>query len=199
MKILVINGADRPGNATERVAKWAATEAKSRSAFTEVELVGIGDYKLPFLYEGGSPRYNPARDLKPGEQAWLDKLAEADGYIFVSPEYNRTMPGVLKNAIDFIDHQMDRKPVALVTHGSTGGSLAAENLRAALRAMAVANVAEAVTLIGASEALDEAGNLSEAVAANPYGPKFALEQMLDSLSWWTATLKAGREQAAAVV
>lgn len=192
MKILVINGATRPGNVTERVAKWAAAAAKTHEGF-ELELVELASFDLPLLYEAGSPRYNPNRTLKPNEQRWLDVLAAADGYIIVSPEYNRTMPGALKNAIDFVDHQMDRKPVALVTHGSTGGALAAENLRAALRAMAVANVSESVTLIGASEMINEAGELSAEAAARPYGPKMALDVLLDSLAWWTATLKAGRD------
>ena len=191
MKIKVILGATRPGNVSERVAKWVTDVTKAQGQF-EVELVRLADYDLPFLYEDGSPRYKRERKLAPNEQAWLDKLDEADGYIIVSPEYNRSMPGALKNAIDFVGHQLDRKPVALVTHGSTGGALAAENLRAALRPMAVANVSEAVTLIGTGM-IDERGRLSEEAAANPYGPKFQLEGLLKSLEWWTATLKAGRE------
>ena len=192
MKINVIVGATRPGNITERVAKWVVTNANSKEGL-EAELVQLSSFDLPFLYEAGSPRYNPSRVLKDNEQAWLNKLAEADGYVFVSPEYNRTMPGALKNAIDFIDFQLDRKPVALVTHGSTGGALAAENIRAALRGMAVANVAEAVTLIGASELLDADGALAEAALSQPYGPQFMLDNLLGSLAWWTRTLKAGRE------
>ena len=192
MKIQVIIGADRPGNVTTRVAKWAAAAASAHEDF-EVEIVDLAEYKLPFLYEAGSPRYNPARTLAPAEQAFLDKIAEADGYIVTSPEYNRTMPAVLKNAIDFLGHQMDRKPVALVTHGSTGGAVAAENIRTALRAMSVANVPEAVTMIGASELLDEEGKLAEAAKSNPYGPEFMLGTLVESLHWWTRTLKLGRE------
>jgi NAD(P)H-dependent FMN reductase len=198
MKILVINGASRPGNVTGRVAKWAAAEAARRDDF-DVELLELADYDLPYLSEAGSPLYNPQRQLSPHLQRYLDKLAAADGYIIASPEYNRLMPAVLKNAIDLTDHQMDRKPVALVTHGSTGGALAAESLRQALRPMSVANVAQAVTLIGASEALNEAGELSHAAKANPYGPQFAITALLDNLAWWSATLKAGRAEPIAAV
>ena len=194
MKIHVIIGATREPRVTERVAKWAFAAAAAQPDF-EVELVDLATFDLPFFAEAGSPRFNPNRQLQPNVKPWLDKLAEADGYIVVSPEYDRSMPGVLKNAFEFVDFQLDHKPVALVTHGSTGGALAAESLRQALRAKSVANVAEAVTFIGASEALDEAGNLSDEAAARPYGPKFVLDSLVASLAWWTRTLKAGRDQA----
>ena len=194
MKILVINGATRPGNVTQRVARWAATAAKTHPDF-EVELVELADFNLPFLHEAGSPRYNPQRQVEPEVQAWLDKVAWADGYIIASPEYNRTLPGALKNAIDLLGHEIDHKPVALATHGSTGGALAAESIRTALRGMSVANIAEAATVMGASELIDEDGNLAEAAKANPYGPQFAIDSLVASLAWWTKTLKAGRDAA----
>jgi NAD(P)H-dependent FMN reductase len=121
MKVQIIIGATREGRISDRLAKWVAKEAESLDS-TEVELVDLRDYPMPLFNEAVSPQYSPDRQPKPGVKKWLDKVAEADAYVLVTPEYNRSYPAVLKNAIDYLDFQMAKKPVALVAHGSTGGA-----------------------------------------------------------------------------
>src|ERR1035438_10542452 len=98
MKIQIILGSTRPGRVVERVGKWVAAAAQEVEGF-EVEVVDLADYDLPFFDEPISPRYNPDRKLSPAVQRWIAKLSEADGYVFVTPEYNHSITGVLKNAI----------------------------------------------------------------------------------------------------
>ena len=192
MKLQVIVGSTRPGRVSDRLAKWVVLAAKAMPD-TEVELVDIADYKLPFLDEPISPRYNPNRTPNSEAKRWLEKLAEADAYVLVTPEYNRSYPAVLKNAIDYIDFQMERKPVALVAHGSTGGAQAVSHLRAVLTGIHAITVPAATYFIGhVNEMVDDNGNLSEAAKANPYGPQTALQHMLDSTKWYSDALAAAR-------
>src|SRR6185437_14150385 len=101
MKVAVIIGAVREGRKTPAQAKWVM---KTLEAMDDVraELVDLKDYPMPLFNEPVSPRYNPDRQIVPEAQKWLDKLAEFEAYVFVTPEYNHSMPGALKNAIDYV-------------------------------------------------------------------------------------------------
>src|SRR4051812_39646745 len=110
-KIAVIVGSTREGRVSDKLAKWVAAEAEK---LAEVEVLDLRDYPMPFFDEPGSPRYNPGRAPAPEVTKWLDKVATFDGYVIVTPEYNRTMTAVLKNAIDVVAYEMEDKPVALV-------------------------------------------------------------------------------------
>lgn len=127
-KIAVIVGSTREGRMTDKLATWAASEVAKKA---DVEVLDLRDYPMPFFDEPISPRYNPERKPEAAVQKWLDAVAGFDGYVIVTPEYNRTMSAVLKNAIDVLDYQMDNKPVAIVAHGSTGGAQAVASLRLA--------------------------------------------------------------------
>lgn len=191
MKLQVIIGSTRPGRVSERVARWVVSAAKGMPGI-EVELVDLADYKLPFLDEPISPRYNPNRHPNPEAKRWLDKLAEADAYILVTPEYNRSYSAVLKNAIDYVDFQLEKKPVALVAHGSTGGAQAVSHLRGVLPGVQAVTVPSATYVMHASQILDEDGALSEETKANPYGPQSALQATLESTKWFGDALAAAR-------
>ena len=196
LKIQVILGSTRPGRVVERVGKWVADSAEQVDEF-EVEVVDLADYSLPFFDEAISPRYNPNRTINPAATKWLAKLSEADGYIFITPEYNHSITGVLKNALDYVTYELAKKPVAVVSYGSVGGARAAEHLKAILIESKAAIVPEAVTLIGqVTQILSEDGVLDADLAKNLYGPAGAIAQTLSELAWWTQTLKAGREELA---
>jgi NAD(P)H-dependent FMN reductase len=189
-KIAVIVGSTRPGRQTDKLAQWAAKEV---AKVAEVEIVDLQDYPLPFLDEPISPRYNPERKPNPEAQKWLDKVAEFDGYIMVTPEYNRSTSAVLKNAIDYLDYQMEKKPVGLVGHGSTGGAQAVATLRIALPGVGAVTVPQALFFsdqVGA--AIDEDGVLKEELQDNPYGPQANLKTLAETLLWYTDALKAAR-------
>src|SRR6266702_2850981 len=98
-KIAVVVGSTRAGRQTDKLAGWAAKEV---GKLAEVEVLDLRDYPLPFFDEAVSPRYNPERAPAPEVKKWLDKVAEFDGYVLVTPEYNRSTSAVLKNALDFL-------------------------------------------------------------------------------------------------
>lgn len=192
MKLQVIVGSTRPGRASERVAKWVAGEA-GKLADTTVEVIDLLDYELPFLDEPISPQYNPNRQPNPQAKRWLDKLAEAEAYVLVTPEYNRSTSGALKNALDYVAFEMAKKPVAIVAHGSTGGAQALAHLRGILPGLRTFAIPAPTFVIGrAGELFDEAGKPGEAISGNPHGPQAALQTALEELKWYSDALSAAR-------
>ena len=197
MKVAVIIGAVRQGRKTPAQAKWVMKTLQVMAG-ARAELVDLKDYPLPVFNEPTSPRYNPKRQLDPTAKKWLDKLAQFEAYVFVTPEYNHSLPGVLKNAIDFIDWQVNRKPAAVVSHGSAGGARAEVALKEILSEsrMVPMPTIPGVAMTGMSEKIDENGNLSEAEKANPYGPQVALEGLLKELQWYSDALSKARQSQA---
>lgn len=192
MKLQVIIGTTRPNRVTERVAKWVANEAKLMED-TTVELVDLADYNIPFLDEPMSPRYNPNRQINAEAGKWVAKLAEGDAYIFATPEYNHSISGVLKNALDYVTSELVKKPATAVGHGTVGGARAIMHLKEILSESQAAIIPKAVAFAGAGQSLDESGVLDETIKANPYGPQAALTSMLTELKWYSDALSAARK------
>jgi len=193
MKLQVIIGSTRQGRITERLAKWVSAEA-SKLEDAAVELVDLGDYPMPFMDEAISPRYNPNRQPHPVVEEWLSKLAEADAYIFVTPEYNHSISGVLKNALDYAAFELTRKPATVVGHGTVGGARAIMHLKEILSEAQAAVTPKAVAFQGASEKISPEGELAAEVKALPYGPQKALDSMLEELQWYSDALATARTQ-----
>ena len=194
MKIQIIIGSTRPGRVTDRMARWIAAEAKNLPN-ADIEIVDLADYTMPYLDEPMSPQYNPDRKPNPQAKIWMDKLATADAYLIVTPEYNRSIPGVLKNALDYLDFQFAKKPVALVGHGSSGGAQAVANLRGILSGLKSFATPTTIYFVGqAGELIDEAGNLSEQLKSQPYGPQATLKATLQELAWYANALATARAQ-----
>ncbi len=192
MKIAVVIGSVREGRVTDRLAKWVTDEAEK---LAEVETIDLKDYPMPFMDEPISPRYNPNRTPKPEVKKWLDKIAEFDGYVFVTPEYNRTTSGVLKNAIDYLDFQMEKKPVALVGHGSSGGAQAIASLRMALPGVGAITVPQALFFTDRiGEVIDEDGMVKEGLNEATSGQQNTLKAQMETLIWYARALKGAREQ-----
>jgi len=192
VKLAIVIGSVREGRQSDKLAKWVADEA---SKLVDTEIVDLKDYPMPFMEEPVSPRYNPDRQPVPEVKKWLDKIAEFDGYVFVTPEYNRSTSAVLKNAIDHFDYQIEKKPVALVGHGSSGGAQAIANLRMVLPGAGAVTIPEALFFTDrVGEAVDEAGVLKEELRDNPYGPQNTLKSQMESLVWYTGALKTAREK-----
>jgi NAD(P)H-dependent FMN reductase len=190
LKINIILGSTRPGRVGERVAKWVTAAAETREDF-EVELIDLADFKFEHFNEPISPRFNRNRRPEAVVAKWLKITGEADGYVVITPEYNHSIPGVLKDAIDYLDFQLAKKPVAIVSYGTVGGARAAEQLKLVIIEAKAAVVPEAIALIGAPSSLDEDGNFV-GDTTSPYGPDKQLNNVLSELAWWTKTLKAGR-------
>lgn len=190
-KIAVIVGSTREGRMTDKLAKWVAVEVAKQA---DVEVLDLRDYPMPFFDEPISPRYNPERKPVPEIKKWLDKVAEFDGYVVVTPEYNRSAPAVLKNAIDVLDYQVEKKPVILVAHGSTGGAQAVASLRLALPGVGAVALPQALFFTDqVGSAIDDTGVLKAELQDNPYGPQANLTAAVDALKWYADALTAARK------
>lgn len=139
----IILGSTRPGRNGEAVARWVRDIAVQRTD-AEFELVDLLDYKLPHLDEA----YPPAMGqyTQPHTQEWANKIASFDGFVMVTPEYNHSTSGALKNAIDFLFAEWNNKAVGFVSYGSAGGTRAVEHLRLIAGELQMADVRAQVAL-----------------------------------------------------
>lgn len=143
IKVAIIIGSTRPGRKAEAVARWVHGLASMRSDAT-YEIVDLADFELPLLDEAMPPamgKYEKAHTKK-----WAAKIAEFDGFVFVTPEYNHTTSGALKNAIDFLYAEWNDKAAGFVSYGSAGGTRAVETLRLVMGELKVADVRAQVAL-----------------------------------------------------
>jgi NAD(P)H-dependent FMN reductase len=180
----IIVGSTRPGRKALEVARWVMECAGTRgdAAF---ELVDIADFKLPLLDEAAPP--SMGQYAQPHTKAWAAKIAEFDGFVFVTPEYNHGTSGALKNAIDYLYKEWNNKAAGFVGYGSAGGARAIENLRLVMGELMVADVRAQVMLSLFTDfkdftAFDLAGHHERAV-----------ETMLDQVVQWSAALKPLRK------
>ena len=120
--IQIIVGSTRQNRVGAQVAEWAKNHAAAHEELN-VEIVDLLNQNLPFFDAGVSPMYAP--DTSDAGKAWSEKIEQADGYIFVTPEYNRSVPASLKNAIDFLYGPWLTKPAAIVSYGWIDGGAAA--------------------------------------------------------------------------
>jgi NAD(P)H-dependent FMN reductase len=142
-RIGIILGSTRPGRNGEAVARWVAEVAAQRTD-AEFELVDLLDYKLPHLDESLPPALG--QYSQPHTRRWADKIASFDGYVMLTPEYNHSTSGALKNAIDFLYAEWNNKAVGFVSYGSAGGTRAAEHLRLIAGELQMADVRAQVAL-----------------------------------------------------
>jgi NAD(P)H-dependent FMN reductase len=191
MKLAIVIGATRPNRQTAKEANWVFNTAKQLKD-VEAEEVDLRDYPMPFFNEPISPRYNPERKIEPAIKKWLDKIAEFDAYIFVTPEYNHSVPGELKNAIDFLTWELLHKPVAVVSHGSAGGARAATDLKEILSESKAVPIPNFVAITGMSDLIKDDGTLADGVEDNPYGIHTVLDALLTELKWYSDALVAAR-------
>ncbi len=192
MKLAVILGSTREGRYTERLARWIVAQAGVPQV--EVELIDLRDYPMPFFNEPRSPRYNPERHIDAVAQTWLEKINSADAYIFVTPEYNHSIPGVLKNALDYVTWEMLRKPATIASHGTVGGARATMHLKEILSESRAVVISSQLAVAGMSEKINERGELSEAEANAEHGLADRLAHIMDELKWYSDALAVARVQ-----
>jgi NAD(P)H-dependent FMN reductase len=191
-KIAVIIGSIRPNRFGDKPATWIFEHAKAR-ADIDVELVDLKDYDLPMFDSPASDAWMPASH--PEVVRWQNKLKEFDGYIFVTAEYNRSVPGALKNAIDQAYTPFLKKAAAFIGYGSVGGARAGEHLRNIVVELQAVPVRQGIhiggsdfipVMMGQKTWADIKGNF------DAYVP-----DLLDNLVWWTNATKTAREADAA--
>ena len=187
--ILVIVGSTRQGRNGDMVARWLMRRLNARpdaSPDASFELVDLRDLALPFFDAAVPPAYGI---VAPEARGWATRVDHADGFVFVTPEYNHGYPAPLKNAIDHLYNDWAHKPAAIVSYGGlAGGSRAAEQLRQVLVEVKAVPIREQVGIPLVTDAFDEAGEPRSA----------ALDRSLDAtvaeLLWWAKALIPARER-----
>ncbi|WBB68423.1 NAD(P)H-dependent oxidoreductase [Micromonospora sp. WMMD812] len=188
-RIGIILGSTRPGRNGEAVARWVHDIATKR-VDAEYELVDIKDFNLPHLDEMAPPSLG--QYSQPHTLQWAEKIASYDGYVFVTPEYNHSTSGALKNAIDFLYAEWNNKAAGFVSYGSVGGTRAVEHLRLVMAELQVADVRAQVAL----SLFTDFENFS--VFTPGAHQEGAVNTMLDQLAAWSgalATLRTGTTMA----
>ncbi|WP_439601663.1 NADPH-dependent FMN reductase [Devosia sp.] len=186
-RIGIILSTTRETRFADRPAQWVLDIARARGD-ADYEIVDLRDFPIPFFDAVGSPRFVPQTN----EVAlrWAKKVSELDGYIFVTAEYNRSISGVLKNALDHIYDEPARKPAAFVGYGAVGAARAVEQLRLMAVELSMVPMKAGVHI-----------NMEPLLGMLRGGKDFAdydylaptVTAMLDELAWYTRTLKLGRE------
>ncbi|WP_045745495.1 NADPH-dependent FMN reductase [Actinoplanes rectilineatus] len=148
IRIGIILGSTRPQRNGEQVATWVLDNAKQRSD-AAFELVDLLDFPLPHLDEPIPPSMGQYQNQH--TKKWAEKIASFDGYVIVTPEYNHSTSGVLKNALDYLFAEWNNKAVGFVSYGSVGGARAVEHLRLIAGELKMADVRQQVTLALNSE------------------------------------------------
>jgi NAD(P)H-dependent FMN reductase len=187
--ISVIVGSTRANRFSEKPAQWILRQLEKR-VDVEARLLDLRDFPMPFFDRPLTPA-TPGRPPydNPIVQQWTAAIARSDGFVFVTPEYNYGPAAVLKNAIDWVYPEWNRKAAAFVSYGSAMGARAVQQLREIAVELQLAPVRSAVhipvaTLWAHYQGGDVEAGLAELEAA--------ATKMIDDLLWWTTALKSAR-------
>jgi NAD(P)H-dependent FMN reductase len=188
LKIAVIISSTRDARFGPIPAQWIHDVAAKRDEL-DVEIVDLKTFKLPFFNESSSNARVPSLD--PAAIAWQHKIAEFDGYIVVTAEYNRALTGAMKNAFDQAYVEWNNKPIAFLGYGAVGGSRAVDNGRTVSIELQMVPIRSAVHISGSEyvRVVHQRQPMRDIEAA--ILP--SAEVMLDQLIWWGWTTKAGRD------
>ena len=191
-KIAIIVGSTRETRFADKPTQWLADIVAKRDDLT-AEIVDLRDFPMPFFDEVASNAYVPSTN----EVAlrWQKKVAEFDGYIFITAEYNRSVTGVLKNALDYAYPEWNRKPAAIVGYGSVGAARATEHLRLIAVELQMHPTRTGVHIQGADfyGVWREGKDINELTYLLPN-----VATMLDELVWWANALNVARAATPAV-
>ena len=188
-RIGIVLSTTREGRFADKPAAWLQTITAKRTDMS-FELIDLRDYPMPMFDYPFSPARTPIEH--DSVMPWRNKLATLDGFFFVTAEYNHSIPAVVKNAVDHLYAEWNRKPAAFVGYGNAGAARAIEHLRMICVEMQMAPSRYAiqisrellVAILREGKTFDNFPNLTEQATA-----------ALNDLSWWATTLKAGRERA----
>lgn len=178
LKIGIVLGSTREGRVSPQVGEWVKGLADKRGD-AEYEIIDIADFKLPLLGE-------PGGDAS-GAAAWSAKINGCDGFVFIVQEYNHSITGALKNALDYLRDEWNNKAAGIVSYGSVGGARATEHLRGILSELLVAHVR-------VHPALSLFTDFENGTVFKPADVQTtSVNQMLDQVIPWTTALKTIRK------
>lgn len=184
LNIAVITGTTRPGRIGIGVAEWVRDQGNKRGD-ANYELVDIADFQFPVLDEGvpaGAGQY-----ANEHTQALAARIAEFDAFIFVTGEYNHSVPAALSNALSYLNREWNNKAAGIVGYGSAFGVRAIEHLRGMLSELQIAHVQKT----GMFSLFTDFENFSTFAPSELQAQ--SVEPMFDQVITWGNALKAVRE------
>lgn len=181
IKLAVIYGSTRKGRFCDTVGRWVARQIENRNDFT----LDVIDPAMSALAARGD-------DPEGGVAALRQRLGQADAFVVITPEYNRSYPAALKALIDSASVEWQAKPVAFVSYGGISGGLrAVEHLRAVFAELHAVGIRDSVSFANAWEQFDADG-----VLRHPERASKAMATLLARLAWWAMALRNAREASA---
>lgn len=188
-RIAVIVGSTRATRFADKPAQWILKQAQARGDM-DVELVDLRDHPLPFFDEPASNRWMPSQN--PEAIRWQKTIGRFDGFIFVVAEYNRSITGALKNALDQAYQEWDHKPFTAIGYGGTGAARAIEHLRL---------IGIELNMVATRDAVHIGGG--DFMTVHPLGANKPIEEVeghllpstkgsLDQLLWWAKATMAAK-------
>ncbi|MEB3369658.1 NADPH-dependent FMN reductase [Saccharopolyspora mangrovi] len=188
----MIVGSVREGRFGPVVARWMSEQVERHGAF-EVDVIDLAEAELPLELTAVPPAMDPGMNRPEGMSDLTRRLDEAEAFIIVTPDYNRSFPASLKAAIDWHFTQWDAKAIGFVGYsGASGGVLAIEALRQVFNELNAHTVRNYVSFPRYYLLFDDDGELRR-----PEEPAIAAREMLDQLQWWANALTAARAARAA--
>ena len=196
IKIKIILGSTRQNRFSEKPAQWIFEEAKKLEGVV-AELLDLRDYPMPFFDSPMSPSMAKGQYSNEVIKKWAEKINDGDAFIIVAPEYNHGYTAVLKNALDVIYTEWNRKPVGFVSYGSAVGARSVEQLRQVAVELQMAPIRNAIHIpvdIFFAAMMGEGptgSEMFEPIRKGLMGDP--VERFFNDLLWWARTLKAARE------
>lgn len=176
--LVILVGSNREGRFAPVIANWFTEQVRSNADFT-VDVIDLADAALPAAISD-----TPSAEAV----SFCERLAAADAFVMVVPEYNHSFPAVLKHAIDFGYHEWQAKPVGLVSYGGFAAGLrAVEHLRGVMAELHAMTMRDTVSFQNPWDAFDDQGH-----AVRPDGCAAAAAVMLHQLKWWATALRQAR-------
>jgi NAD(P)H-dependent FMN reductase len=183
-KLLVIIASTRPGRLGLPIANWAISEIEKYGGF-EVDVADLALMDLHMLDEPENPVHR--KYTKPHTIAWSKRVDAADAILIVTPEYNHGMPGSLKNAMDFLYHEWNYKPVAFVSYGGmSGGMRSVQMAKQVATTQKMMPLPEAVSIHMVPRFMHDGQFVPDETLEN------SLKRVLGELTRWATALRAMR-------
>ena len=188
-RIAVIVGSTRPTRFADAPARWILKQAQARGDL-DVELIDLRDHPLPLFDEIATNKWVPSQN--PEAIRWQQTVGRFDGYIFVVAEYNHSITGVLKNALDQAYNEWNRKPFTAIGYGGTGAARAVEHLRLIAVELQMVSTHAAVHIGGGDFMAVHPMFGKKPIAEIEANLLPAAKTALDELVWWAKATMAAK-------
>ena len=185
MHLQVFIVSTRKGRKGDAVARWFDARARAHGGF-DVELVDLAEVNLPLFDEPEHPRLQKYQHEH--TKRWSERVARADAFVLVTPEYNYSAPPSIVNALDYLVHEWAYKPVAFVSYGGvSGGTRSVQMIKLQATALRMMPIPEAVSLPFFARMFAPDGSFAPDEAQNK-----AADAMLNELKRWAAAMQTLR-------